>query len=257
MTREEIAPGCHLNHGSCWDLFPDLRDGEFGHVITDPPYSADIHEGARTAGDGSAQLITQFDAITTDQFLLLCRESVRVARRWVVMFCDWRHALVAQSLPEFVRFGIWVRPDAAPQFTGDRPGTGWDAILILHRKGKKKWNGGGRHAVWTHNCERGPHPTIKPLGLVTEIVRQFTDPGDSIFDPFGGSGTTGEAALLMGRTCELVEQKAEYCELIRRRMSRTFPPPPLLDGKTGQAVLVPAIPNPAGFKKYPTKPKKS
>lgn len=254
MTAE-IAPGCLLTEGNCWDVMRALPDDCFDHTISDPPYSDVTHDGARTGP--ADRLITTFAGITEAQFLELCHQSVRLTRRWVVMFCDWRHLTAVRNVPEFVRFGVWVRPDAAPQFSGDRPGTGWDAVCILHRKGRKRWNGGGSHAVWTHNAERGAHPTQKPLPLVCQLVRQFTDPGELIFDPFAGSGTTGEACARMGRRSHLVELNPDYCQLIRRRMSQKFPPPPLVDGKTGADILVEMPPNPPGFKKYHPKPKET
>ena len=55
---------------------------------------------------------------------------------------------------------------------------GWEAIAILHREGRKHWNGGGHHAVWACNVEHGGHPTQKPLKLLMDWVTKFTDPGE-------------------------------------------------------------------------------
>jgi hypothetical protein len=194
-----------LIHGDCLDVLRRLPDESLDHVITDPPYGEKIHAGARgfvgtgrcsrlgfAEGEGTRRIIG-FDSIGADEFCAMAAELVRVSRRWVVMTCDWRHAAAAEAagLP-VVRTGVWIKPDAAPQFTGDRPGVGWEAVLILHRPGRKRWNGGGSHAVWKCGRDRNNfHPTVKPLALVREWVRLFTDPGESVGDPYMGSGTTG------------------------------------------------------------------
>jgi site-specific DNA-methyltransferase (adenine-specific) len=221
MRAERLTDTVTLYEGDCLDVLPTLEPGSVDAVITDPPYGEKTHAGARTTRPGvsltTEKLIT-FDSVDDAAFLSLCEACVRVSRRWVLMTCDWRHSAAAErsGLP-VVRCGVWVKPDGAPQFTGDRPGTGWEAVLILHRPGKKRWNGGGHHAVWVCGVERGnKHPTQKPLRLVREWVRLFTDPEETILDPFAGSGTTGIAAMLEGRKCILIEKDPAYCEVIRR-----------------------------------------
>lgn len=210
--------------GDAAEVFASLGDGAVDHVITDPPYAEKTHAGARGARPGvglTTVPIVSFDSIDDAAFIRLCEDSVRVAKRWVLMTCDWRHSAAAEcgGLP-VIRCGVWVKPDSAPQFTGDRPGTGWEAVLILHRKGRKRWNGGGHHATWIHGVERGNvHPTQKPLALVRKWVRDFTDPGDLILDPFGGSGTTAVAAMHEGRRCLIIEKDPAYCDIIRRRIA--------------------------------------
>jgi site-specific DNA-methyltransferase (adenine-specific) len=135
------------------------------------------------------------------------------------MSCAWRHAaqLERAGVP-LVRFGIWHKPNGAPQFTGDRPGVGWEAIAILHREGRKHWNGGGHHAVWVCNVEHGEHPTQKPLKLLTDWVTKFTDEGETVLDPFMGSGTTGVASMKLGRKFIGIEKRADYFDLACRRI---------------------------------------
>lgn len=69
-------------------------------------------------------------------------------------------------------------------------------------------------------AERGEgnrHPTVKPIALMRWLVRLVSAPGDTVLDPFGGSGTTGVACLAEGRRCLLVEQDAGHCETARKR----------------------------------------
>jgi len=63
------------------------------------------------------------------------------------------------------------------------------------------------------------HPTVKPLKLMEYLCRlTITPQGGRVLDPFAGSGTTGLACLSTGRDCTLIEQKSEYCEIIRKRV---------------------------------------
>jgi hypothetical protein len=72
--------------------------------------------------------------------------------------------------------------------------TGFDGATVAHRIGED-----GRI---TPKAVRGPqanhHPTVKPVALMRWLIRLVTKPGDVVLDPFGGSGTTGVAALLEG-----------------------------------------------------------
>ena len=71
--------------------------------------------------------------------------------------------------------------------------------------------------------ERGLHETQKPVALMRELVRDFSDPGEVICDPHAGSGTTGVAALLEGRRVILVERNPEHAATCRRRLAETVP----------------------------------
>jgi site-specific DNA-methyltransferase (adenine-specific) len=198
-------------------LMPTL--GEVDVIVTDPPYNPKTHRGARSAKSLKESQI-DFDSLTEQQFTEFCANSVVQARRWVVMSCAWQHAaLLEKAGMPLVRLGIWHKPNGAPQFTGDRPGVGWEAIAILHREGRKHWNGGGHHAVWVCNIERGEHPTQKPLKLVMDWIAKFTDEGETVLDPFMGSGTTGVACLKLGRKFIGIEKRADYFNLACRRIA--------------------------------------
>lgn len=195
--RVEQIGDATLYLGDAREILPTLDTVD--HVVSDPPYSEKTHAGART-GNGDEKLI-RFDSINDDEFVAYSGQFCNLARRWVVMTCDWQHAaLIERALPDsFIRCGVWIKPNGMPQYTGDRPATGWEAVAILHRPGRKRWNGGGSHAVWHVPKVHGNHPTEKPLALVQGWVSAFTDFGETILDPFMGSGTTGVACLSLGR----------------------------------------------------------
>lgn len=64
------------------------------------------------------------------------------------------------------------------------------------------------------------HSTVKPLALIRNLVRLVTPPGGIVLDPFGGSGTTGEAALMENRKFILIEKEESYIPLINVRLDR-------------------------------------
>ncbi|MTV47878.1 site-specific DNA-methyltransferase [Heliobacillus mobilis] len=65
---------------------------------------------------------------------------------------------------------------------------------------------------------RNHHPTVKPTGLMAWLIRLVTAPEGVVLDPFGGSGTTGAAALQENRKFILIEREAEYVEIARARV---------------------------------------
>jgi DNA modification methylase len=206
-----------LYHGDCREIIPTL--GPVDHVITDPPYSERTHAGARSLNDLDNSMI-DFPAIPFEDLRGIL-DAIQV-ERWVVMTTDTEHAARMVLTPpqrlDFVRLGVWVKPNGAPQFTGDRPSQGFEQVAILHPPGKKRWNGGGLPAVWTFNKISGRHPTEKPLELYTRFVEQFTDPGELILDPFAGSGTTLEAAKLLGRRAIGIEREERHAETAANRL---------------------------------------
>jgi DNA modification methylase len=238
------AGGVTIYHGSCIDVLPALEAVD--HVITDPPYSEHVHSKSRAGsrpitGSVEARSVSSranfsrvkefgFAALDRGTLRACAREFGRLARRWSLVFSDvesshiWRAALVRGGL-EYVRTGAWVKVNGAPQFTGDRPAVAFEAITIVHPPGRKRWNGGGSHALWEHpivlNRSRNDprlHTTQKPEPLMRDLVLQFTDIGDLILDAFGGSGTTAEAAKRAGRRCILIERDEKYCEVSARRL---------------------------------------
>ena len=68
--------------------------------------------------------------------------------------------------------------------------------------------------------EQAMHPTVKPVALVADAVRDCSKRGDKIVDAFAGSGTTLIAAQKTGRHARLIELDPQYCDTIVRRFER-------------------------------------
>lgn len=217
MHKVEIGLAT-LYLGDCAEILPVLTG--IDAVITDPPYAEKTHKGARTGGGN--EILIDFESLTSKQFLEMAKKCVEISNKWVVMTCDWMHtAELAKEMPEeFIRAGVWVKPNGMPQYTGDRPAMGWESVAILHKKGKKQWNGGGRHAVWNVPKVHGNHPTEKPLALVESFLDLFTNRHDMVLDPFMGSGTTGVAAVQMGRKFIGIERELKYFETACNRLEQ-------------------------------------
>jgi site-specific DNA-methyltransferase (adenine-specific) len=226
--------GITIYHGSCEDVFPELLDVDV--MITDPPYSEHTHKkqwigSALTKGkarNGTKFKGLGFDPITPELMHLTVLNAKAIVRRWSMFFTDlegialWREIVLDLEL-EYVRTMIWDKVDSAPQFTGDRPAAGAEAIVLAHKAGKKRWNGGGRRNVFTYpvnGCNQGskPHPSTKPEALMRELVALFTDEGETILDPFMGSGSTLVAAKRLCRKAIGVEIDKSYCDVAIERL---------------------------------------
>jgi site-specific DNA-methyltransferase (adenine-specific) len=210
--------------GDCMDILPTLD--KVDAVITDPPYSDATHNNAKSNKSGSGAKAIDFKAI--DLLLTACS---KLCEGWVIANMDWRHIAALEfeghDYFELIRFGVWVKTNPMPQISADRPANGWDGIAYIYPKNKKKsWNGGGSHGNWSGAVvTNGDHPTGKPVDMVLSWVNRFTHQGQAILDPFMGSGTTGVAAVQMGRKFIGIEREPKYFEIACKRIEdaqRTF-----------------------------------
>lgn len=221
--------GYRIYHGDCLTL--DIEPVDV--MITDPPFAPKTHSNARTnkgRQKGGSDLV-DFAPLEYDGLAKRLEHLVQFVKTWAVFTCEWTYAARLDKNPpsgwEFVRCGIWTKPDGAPQITGDRPGQGWEAIVFLHRlndkgkPGRKKWNGGGRSSVFHHGvCHNALYPTQKPVTLISDFVRLFTNPGDTILDPFCGSGTTLHVAKQLGRKAIGCDISEKACRLAESRLAQ-------------------------------------
>lgn len=183
-------------------------------MIVDPPYSRYVHKNitsAGTLGEGSRGWHRQdleFAPLTRQLRTFLARAAASIDG-WSLIFSDiesahlWRYALTAAGA-EFVRSIPWVRW-SQPQKSGDRPTQGAELVTVAwHGERKKVWNGPG--SLIAFDCfdakslrGENKHRTEKPLDLLLEMVSWFSSPGDAVFDPCSGSGSTAQACRILGR----------------------------------------------------------
>lgn len=216
-----------LYHGDATQFLLEQPDRSVDAVITDPPYDARTHAMARTnKGRGHGNRAINFAAFDHAGQTALFAELGRVTRRWVVSTLATSDAFAFDLDPPpglvCLRVGVWLKTNPMPQISADRPGMGWEPICYFHRADTKPfWRGGGKSGNYRLPSVSGTgHPTSKPLSMVADWVRRFTEPDDLILDPFAGSGTTLRAAKDEGRRAIGVELDEAYCELIARRLTQ-------------------------------------
>jgi site-specific DNA-methyltransferase (adenine-specific) len=223
--------GITIYHGDCLEVLPQLPKADL--VLTDPPYEMEAHTSMRRIKRGGVVNLEPlpFAPITETTRIGSAREIARVATRWALTFCQieaapaWRSAYETFGMT-YKRTCIWVKPDGQPQLSGERPGMGYETILAMHSPGgRSQWNGGGRCGVFTHckydgNGDRNTHPTMKPIALMKELTKLFSNENGMVCDPFCGSGTTLVAAKNLNRRAIGIEIEEKYCEIAAQRLSQ-------------------------------------
>lgn len=186
MARSEtIAEGVTLYLGDCREILPMLPSVDV--VVTDPPYP-DIDKGFA---------ITPIDDLAT----IPARQYVF----WSAV-CDF-------PLP-WTAIHIWHKPNGQSSQHYER---------IFERNGQKTCRVYRNAAILPnytqYAAECVDHPTQKPLSLMTELIENISGKPKLILDPFMGSGSTGVAAIMMGRQFIGIEQEPKFYDIARTRMS--------------------------------------
>ncbi|QIG68706.1 modification DNA-methylase protein [Rhizobium phage RHph_TM3_3_14B] len=232
MRIERIGDAV-LYNGDCLEVMDSLEPVD--HVIGDPPYEKEAHRSMRRTQKSIKTGINadlDFEAITEDLRGGVAREATRLSRGWALLFCqaeavgDWRDVLETAGA-KYKRSMIWVKPDSTPQLNGQMPAMGYESMpLAWCGEGHSRWNAGGKRGVYTHLTNQrdrdGRHPTEKPIPLMRELLQDFTNPGQTILDPFMGSGTTGVACAKMGRKFIGIELDTKYFDVACERITKAY-----------------------------------
>ena len=251
-TRKEIIGDCTLYLGDCLEVMPLL--GRVDSVVTDPPYEAVMQNkwGVLSSQTPSSHVRHEslgfgaIDAVRDEVTAAMCA----VCDGWLIAFCmaegvrAWRDAIEAQGV-KYKRAMVWIKPDAMPQFNGQGPSVGHEMMVSAWcAKGHSRWNGGGKPGTFIYNKNTpggSVHPTQKPLPLIQEIVGLFSDFGDTVLDPFMGSGTTLVACAKLGRKGIGIELDPGYFEIACKRVRDAYAQPDLFiapPAKPTQEVLL-------------------
>lgn len=236
MSRVETIGRATLYLGDCLELMPTLE--QVSHIISDPPYEDELHAAvgkfADLRNDGKVYRSNKLTSFGFDG-VNLAREGiatacVEVSQGWCILFTlaegvrAWRDVLQAAGA-KYDTCCAWVKPDSAPRFNGQGPARGFECFVTAWcAGGYRSWNAGGKRGIYTYptnNPDRhGAHPTEKPRRLMAEILNDFTNINETILDPFMGSGTTGVAAVTMGRDFIGIERDERYFDIACHRIDQ-------------------------------------
>jgi len=237
VSRVEIIGDATLLMGDCLEIMAGLSAD---HVISDPPYEDEMHAAVgkinRIRNDGRKTVDDlNFGGVNADR-AAIAAACVESSAGWVILFTlaegvrAWRDDLQAVGA-KWDTTCFWVKPDASPRFNGQGPARGAECFVTCWAgKGYRKWNGGGKRGIYTHcvnQGRQGEHPTEKPVPLMMDMVADFTQPGQTVCDPFMGSGTTGIACAQLGRQFIGIERDERWFDLACRRIEAAHKQPRL------------------------------
>lgn len=240
-TRCEVIGDATLYLGNCLEVMANLEAVD--HIMGDPPYEDELHEASAAKRikrtDGGSELpgdlgFAGINRVRAD----VSRAVASLSQGWVLLFTlaegvrAWRDDLQAAGAKWDTTLA-WVKPDAMPRFNGQGAARGFEcAVTCWCGKGYRSWNGGGRKGVFTHargTDRSGAHPTEKPVELMQELVTLYTNPGQTVLDPFMGSGTTGVACLRLGRKFIGIEINPAHFETSLKRLQEAERQPRLFE----------------------------
>lgn len=235
MTRVEHIGRATLYLGDCIEISRSLADGSFDAVLTDPPYSSGTRrEGAKgirksmTRETDNEEWFSS-DSLTTDGFWWLMHANALQWKRLlkdgshVLSFIDWRmwpHMTGAIEAADLRRFGMLVWDKA--HFGMGMYFRNQHELIMHFTKGKGKE--AARHDVGNVirtkrvSGEDAEHLTQKPVELLSRLLSVVTVPTDVVFDPFMGSGSTGVAAMELGRQFVGIEVEPKYFDIACKRI---------------------------------------
>ena len=187
-----------LHLGDCLEVMRWMPDKCVDAVITDPPYPN--NSGIMTDMVGDAVLA--FSRIDT-----ICKGSI-------LWFWNILYPQKFNRNPSSIH--VWHKTN------GWQAGN-WEAIYEYSQDNVKKCGkvysipNVGDHVLL--RSEVGNHPTPKPIKLMMELIKKHTREGDTILDPFMGSGTTGVACVQTGRNFIGIEIDEGYFKIAERRIA--------------------------------------
>lgn len=221
IVREERIGDCRLILGDCLEVMPLL--GKVDAVVTDPPYGIGESAGkaaTRTSGlssglsSGSSYRRDygnkDWDDNTADQAVA---QAVDIAKYSIVFGGNY------YDLPPTSCWLVWDKENGDTDFADCE--LAWTNLPKAVRRLRFLWNGCLRRE---REIPR-EHPTQKPVGVMKWCIGHLPAGVQTILDPFSGSGTTGVAAVQMGKAFIGIEQDPDYFEIMCRRIDEASKQP--------------------------------
>lgn len=185
---------------------------------------------ARNGGTGNCGP----NAIVGNTKKLIQKRNCKVPNCWGLkdrdlMGLPWRVAFALQADGWILRSRItWIKKTAMPESVKNRPTSATEEIFLMSKTPTYYYNseavreatGANLRNCWAIGPDTGGngHPAAFPRELVRRCVLLGSRAGDTILDPFGGSGTTGVVAQELGRRAILVELNPKYSQISKERI---------------------------------------
>lgn len=235
--------GVDLYLGDCREILPTL--GKVDAIVTDPPYAVSVAGAVHVGQPGKGK--RNFDFFAGDDDWSAMIERVLEAARLTIgslnphsmyWWCGHRQFGPLVSLFEGEGFStrplVWSKlcPPPAPPNAGYSAGA---ELCVYAYKSGRTFNDFRQNSVIVSDSYRHgqpgkvDHPTQKPLNVIDPLIRTSTDRGDTIADPFMGSGTTGVACVKLGRKFIGIEIEPKYFDIAVRRIEAAMDETSLLD----------------------------
>jgi len=197
--------------GDCMDILPTLQ--KVDAVITDPPYGLAEKLQGGTWGKAFEGAYKDWDEAAPVE---LVQAALRLSDKAIVWGGNYF------QFPPSRCWLTWIKRDAVRTMAGcELAWTNFDANAKFF-----DWT------IAATNAERVAHPTQKPLALMKWCIDQAGNP-ETILDPFMGSGTTGVAAVQMGRKFIGIEREQKYFEIACQRIEKAYAQQSLFDRSNG------------------------
>lgn len=222
MTESVTIGGCTLYCGDCRDVLPALDHVDA--VVTDPPYGVML--GETKNGQCREKNQQKYSAFQDSQEYLLSvvipafRLSLDITQRALVTTGNKNAFLY----PKPDDFGVWYNPAG----TGRGP---WGFILahmiLYYGKDPNRGQRATASSVWglgdaVGSIKNKLHPCPKPLGFSKWMVGKASVQGETVLDPFMGSGTTGVACAKLGRKFIGIEIDRKYFDIACKRIEDAY-----------------------------------
>ena len=200
-----------------------LMDGKKADMVfTDPPYGIDVVQGDKIGGDkpfgsvGGNNIVktNKYMAIKGDETTDTARLNFEIVKELSENQIIFGGNYFTDFLPPKACWCIWDKENTGNFADVEMAWTSFDKGAKLYRW---LWNGLCRKGERAVEGKSRVHPTQKPVGLIAEILKDFTKEDDIILDCFGGSGSTLIACEQIDRTCYMIEYEAHYVDVIINR----------------------------------------
>ncbi len=215
----------HLSHSDAVQWLASLPDASVDLLITDPAYeSLEKHRATGTTtrlkrSKGSSN--AWFQIFPNARFPELFREVWRVLKRdaHFYLYCDAETMFVARPLAEAAGFRFWkpIVWDKLHIGMGYHYRSRYEFILFFEKGRRRLSNLSVADVLPVRRVHRG-YPAEKPAELNAVFIEQSSAPGDVVVDPFLGSGSTGVAAVRLGRDFRGSDVCGEALEIAEARM---------------------------------------